>query len=219
MPGDESRAPDGVLCLDVAPACRRDVVEGLHQPRESPWHAANVPAALALHARAPISVRAVARWTRSGPPRRRPCSPQWLPRLRPMAVPLARAPRVTPATGPSGRTAWSFTTTHRMVYGRTAGRRGAAGRDHLGPRIGCTRPSAHARRSSPAREGRWADGRRGTVERPGPRGRGRKPRRRPWWRFDETCPVQRGISDGAAEMVDGTGRGTHRGGHRGRLGG
>jgi hypothetical protein len=64
-----------------------------------------------------------------------------------------------------------------------------------------------------------ADGRRGKAERPVPRGLGRKSRRWPWWRINETCPMQRGITDGAAEMVDGTDQGTHHEGNRGRLGG
>jgi magnesium chelatase family protein len=36
MPGEGSRAHHGVRFLDARPACRRDVVEDLHQPRESP---------------------------------------------------------------------------------------------------------------------------------------------------------------------------------------
>jgi magnesium chelatase family protein len=34
LPGEGSRAPQGVRCLDERPACRRHVLAGLRQPLE-----------------------------------------------------------------------------------------------------------------------------------------------------------------------------------------
>jgi hypothetical protein len=56
-----------------------------------------------------------------------------------------------------------------------------------------------------------ADSRRVKADKLVPRGRGRRLLRWPLWRIVETCPVQRRMIDGAAEMSDGTARVTHRG--------